>query len=107
LFHMATQITAEELKRKIGKEEPIIIVDVRTDEELQFGKIRQAIHIPMHLLPQSLNELDKNKQIILYCHSGQRSSMCAEYLEKQGFKTASLIDGILSWKKYQPEIREY
>ncbi|HLC62941.1 MAG TPA: rhodanese-like domain-containing protein [Candidatus Nanoarchaeia archaeon] len=105
---MVQKISAEQLKKKLDNKEPVIIIDVRTNEELQFGKIKSSIHIPMHLLPQQLSQLDKNKLIILYCHSGQRSSVCAEYLEKQGFKkVANLLPGILAWKKYDSSIKDY
>ena len=106
-FKMVYKITAEQLKKKLDNKEPIIIVDVRTQEELQFGKINQAVHIPVPLIQENLNKLDKNKLIVLYCHSDQRSSLCARYLESNDFKTANLIPGILAWKKYQPEIQEY
>jgi len=54
------EISVEELKKKIYNKENFVLVDIRTEPELQFGKIKyKQLFIPMHELPSRLNELDK------------------------------------------------
>lgn len=60
-------------------------VDVRTIDEFQQAHLPMAIHIPLDELPNRLQEISVSpKPIILYCHSGYRSELAAEYLQQQG-----------------------
>jgi len=85
------------------------LVDIRTEPELRFGKIKyKQLFIPMHELPLRLNELNKDKEIILYCRVGNRTYGTAEYLIQQGFKNvASLEGGIMAWKKFDDSVIPY
>ena len=104
---METEITVDELKEKIGRKEDIIILDVREEDELEYGKIQDSILIPMHEVQNRLNEFNKDKEIICYCRSGNRSGFIASFLRNKGFKAKNLLGGILAWKKYDSSIIEY
>ncbi|KKP92473.1 MAG: Uba/thif-type NAD/fad binding fold protein [Parcubacteria group bacterium GW2011_GWA1_36_12] len=103
------EINIDELKKKIDNNEDFILVDIRTEPELRFGKIKyKQLFIPMHELPLRLNELNKDKEIILYCRVGNRTYGTAEYLIQQGFKNvASLEGGIMAWKKFDDSVIPY
>lgn len=59
------------------------IIDVRTDAELNQGKIfGQAIHIPLSELPERSKEVNTDKPIVVHCASGYRSAIGASILEK-------------------------
>ncbi|WP_297889481.1 rhodanese-like domain-containing protein [Sulfurihydrogenibium sp.] len=87
----------------IQKEKDIIILDVRTPQEYEKdGHIPGSILIPVQVLPQYIKDLEKfkNKKILVYCRSGNRSSLAAKFLEQNGFKNVyNLKNGIIDWKK--------
>tara|TARA_Y100000031_G_C7904718_1_gene241143 strand:- start:85 stop:408 length:324 start_codon:yes stop_codon:yes gene_type:complete len=107
---MIPEINIDQLKEKLDNQEEIILIDVRFEQELQYGKIKYSIMIPLPELPDKLNLIEeyKNKEIIVYCRSGGRSAKATEYLIKSGFKDVkNLVGGILAWKKYDTSIKEY
>ena len=62
------------------------IVDVRSEAEFAFGHKDGSINIPINLLKDRMNELDKAKPIILCCASGSRSAIAKYTLTSNGFK---------------------
>ena len=74
-------------------------IDVRTNSEFLSGHIQNSIHIPLQELANRLNEIEqiKQKNIIVYCRSGARSSNATDILLKNNFKVQNLSGGILSW----------
>ena len=94
------EISIGELKKRIENNEDFILLDVRTKEEIETDKIgcRNLVFIPMHELPLRFNELDKNKEVIIYCRSGERSYYSGKFLEERGFNVKNLLGGILAWK---------
>ena len=74
-------------------------IDVRTISEFMSGHIQNSIHIPLQELANRLNEIEqiKQKNIIVYCRSGARSSNATDILLKNNFKVQNLSGGILSW----------
>ncbi len=73
----------------IQKEKDIIILDVRTPMEYkQDGHIQNSILIPIQVIPQYINHLEKfkNKKILVYCRSGNRSATVSRFLEQVAFK---------------------
>ena len=77
-----------------------ILVDVRTEDEYNSGYIENSLNIDYNSNDFSVNadKLDKNTPIILYCRSGNRSSMSANKISKLGFKEIyNLEGGILEW----------
>tara|TARA_Y100000389_G_C17369366_1_gene468140 strand:+ start:645 stop:1019 length:375 start_codon:yes stop_codon:yes gene_type:complete len=74
-------------------------IDVRTNSEFLSGHIENSIHIPLQELENRLNEIEqiKQKNIIVYCRSGARSSNATSILLKNNFKVQNLSGGILSW----------
>ncbi len=62
------------------------IIDVRTHEEFMGGSVNGSINIPLHELPDRLEELkDIQGPIILCCASGGRSGQATAYLKQHGF----------------------
>jgi len=61
------------------------IVDVRTVEEFQMGHVEKSLNIPMHEIPDRLDDLKAmSKPLILCCASGNRSGQVAKYLTDLG-----------------------
>ncbi|NUN07755.1 MAG: rhodanese-like domain-containing protein [Ignavibacteriaceae bacterium] len=76
-----------------------ILLDVRTSGERKVQSIPSSIHIPLHEISARLSELEKfrNREIICYCASGNRSVSAALRLKKAGFNVANLTGGISNW----------
>ena len=69
---------------KIINENNYIIVDVRTKEEYDASHVKGSINIPYDEIDEKTN-LDKNKTIMVYCRSGNRSSKAYNTLKKLGY----------------------
>ncbi|RIW35663.1 rhodanese-like domain-containing protein [Bacillus salacetis] len=91
-------ITTDELKQKLENGEQLDLVDVREDEEVEEGMIPQAKHIKMGDIPESLDKLDKNKEYILICRSGNRSGRVGQFLHDRGYKVVNMEGGMLEWE---------
>lgn len=70
-----------------------VLLDVRTKVETKFGKIEGAINIPLNSLRDRLDELDKNRKIVVYCAVGLRGYIACRILEGNGFKDVSNLSG--------------
>jgi phage shock protein E len=84
-----------------AKDEDVVIIDVRTVAEWNSGYLENAIHIPLNTIEKniSLTEPDKNKEIFLYCRSGNRSGKATSILQNLGYKNVTNIGGIQSASK--------
>jgi rhodanese-related sulfurtransferase len=91
-------ITPEEVEAKVEAGEPIELVDVREDEEVQGGMIEGAKHIRMYDIPANLDYFDKEKEYVLVCRSGRRSENVCHYLQEQGYKVVNMEGGMMNWK---------
>ena len=81
------------------------LVDVRTPEEREAGRIPSDTgHIPFEELHARAAELDRDRPIVFYCRSGDRSAVAAEAFEASGFDAASLAGGILAWQEGGREV---
>lgn len=94
-----TQYSVREAAERIQANRGVFLLDVRTEKEWRQGHIKGAHHIPLHELARRSNELDKhkNKEIICYCQTGNRSISAALRLKRFGFSTASMKGGIADW----------
>ena len=81
-----------------AKDPDILIIDVRTEAEWNLGYIENAIHIPLDTIEKNITftEPDKNKEIYLYCRSGNRSGKATSILQNLGYKNVTNIGGIQS-----------
>ena len=67
---MLKEITPEELKNKISE---VQLIDIREPYENKEGNIEGSINIPMGDFLENLDQLDKSKQIVIYCNTARRS----------------------------------
>ena len=88
----------------------IILIDVRSLEEVKTGIIQDAIHIEWTQIDNEINDIDvtKDQPIFLYCRSGNRSGKAAVILEKIGFTNVINAGGIdEAAKKLEKKIVQY
>lgn len=81
-------ISNERAEKLISENKELLILDVRTFSEYKSGKIPNSINIPVDELDWELERLEPytNKEILIYCKAGIRSSVACNYLENEGFK---------------------
>jgi rhodanese-related sulfurtransferase len=87
-------VTADEVKAKLT-DPGTVIVDVRTATEFAAGHIPGAKSIPLQDLEKRLGEIDKAKQVIVYCQAGGRSAAAQRLLTGKGFPAVANYEG--SW----------
>jgi rhodanese-related sulfurtransferase len=94
-----TQYSVHEVAEIMKTNRGVLLLDVRTEKEWRQGHIKGAHHIPLHELGRRSSELDKhkNREIICYCQTGNRSIATALRLKRLGFSTASMKGGIAEW----------
>ena len=102
-------ITAPELKAKMDRKEPFVLVDVREPYEYEICRIPGSKLIPVGELPARLSELDTTDEIVLQCKSGARSARALHILQEAGFrKLANLRGGITAWAdQVDPAVPKY
>ncbi|MGZ8135785.1 MAG: rhodanese-like domain-containing protein [Methylococcaceae bacterium] len=92
------QLSATELQHKIQQQDTLLLLDVREPHEFKYAHIANSVLIPLNQIPQRVNELDSNQEIVVICHHGMRSQQAALYLDRYGFKNiANLTGGIDAW----------
>ncbi len=90
-----------------SKNEKIMLIDVRPEEEYNTGHIPNAVSIPLSQLKKRLNELPKNKTIIAYCRGPLcvMSADAVKILNAQKFKAIRMEEGYVEWKlKHQVKL---
>ena len=80
---------------KVTMQNEYVIVDVRTPEEFANGALPEAINISVTSLdfPFEINNLDKEKPVMIYCKAGSRSARAAVAMKALGFDTIYELDG--------------
>lgn len=99
MFHI-NEIDVHELDRlRAAPNEPLLLLDVRSQMEVLQGKIDGSEHLPLHLLPLRAQDLPRDKRIVIYCRTGARSAQACAYLSSNfGMtNTYNLVGGIVSW----------
>ena len=102
------EFTSQKAAEFIQSEKPLIL-DVRTPREYNAGHLKDAVLIPVQVLHNNLGKLSeyKDKDILIYCATGNRSTVASRILIENGFKRiTNMRYGIVDWnaKKY-PVIR--
>ena len=87
----------------------LFLLDVREPHEYSLAKIEGSVLVPLGTLPNSLDQLDQNAEIIAYCHRGMRSADAVGFLLQQGFTNVkNLIGGIEAWSvEIAPTVPRY
>jgi rhodanese-related sulfurtransferase len=103
------EIDPVEVKAKIDRHDPFVLIDVREPHEWQIGHIPYAKLIPLGDLPKRVNELNSADEIVAHCKSGARSAKAVDFLKQAGFKKVkNMKGGILAWSdKVDPSVPKY
>ncbi|HXF92088.1 MAG TPA: rhodanese-like domain-containing protein [Nitrospiraceae bacterium] len=106
---MSFTITPRDLKARLDKGDKLVLLDVREPWEHSLAKIEGSILIPLGTLPHALDRLDRQAEIIAYCHHGMRSADATSFLLQQGFTNVkNLVGGIDAWSvQVDPSVPRY
>ena len=102
-------ISPRELAKVLKSAQPPLLLDVRSEVELQVSALPNAVHIPVEHVVERCSELDRSRTIVTFCRNGTRSRRVVGQLKELGFKhVKNLTGGINAWgKEVDPNLFEY
>ncbi|MDG6920487.1 MAG: molybdopterin-synthase adenylyltransferase MoeB [Nitrososphaerota archaeon] len=103
------ELGPSELKRLLDSGTEVVLLDVREPYERQLCSLAGSRHIPLGELVRRAGELDRDDELVVYCHVGVRSAAAVSLLKSLGFRSAkSLAGGIRAWaEEVDPSIPVY
>ena len=91
------QMETSELRSRLQNGENVYMIDVREDEEVARGMISGAKHIPMGEIPNRLDEIPRDQEVVFICRGGRSQHVC-EFLNHQGLTNViNMKGGMLQW----------
>src|SRR4051812_48700038 len=92
------EVTAAELKKMMDSNEDFQLIDVREEHEVDIASIGGEL-IPMGDILDNIDKISRDKKVVLYCRTGNRSGVITQALEKQhGFTNIyNFKGGIHAW----------
>jgi sulfur-carrier protein adenylyltransferase/sulfurtransferase len=86
----------------------IVLLDIREPWEWSIARIGEPYLLPMGDLEEQVATLDPERELVVYCHHGARSSVAAEWLRARGFRARNLAGGIDRWsREIDPSVPRY
>jgi len=97
-----SNLTQQQWNDLLKNDDNAVVLDVRTPEEFNSGKIPNALNIDIYKgqgFIYMVDELDKSKNFYVYCRSGARSAQACSVMNQMGIKNAyNLLGGIMAWR---------
>lgn len=102
------EITVEELKEKIDRNEDFQLIDVREEFEYETSNLNGE-NIPLAQIIIEKDKISTEKPVIVHCRSGKRSAQAILLLEREGYTNLSNLEGgILAWRDaFDPDMQVY
>lgn len=99
--------TPESLASLMKSSKPPMVVDVRTDAEWHQANIDGAVHMPLISLLDKVDSLPRDREVVILCASGNRSSTAASLLSQRGVThVTDLAGGIEAWQKQHLPVKQ-
>ena len=99
LLERTERITAMRLDELSEERDDILVVDVRTEHERRTGAIPGSFHLPLNQLQERVDEIPREKTVVVHCQGGYRSAIAASLLQKSGISNAiDLVGGFQAWE---------
>jgi rhodanese-related sulfurtransferase len=97
---MTDQATEHDLSPQSAAElEDAQFVDVRTPAEYETSRIEGARHLTLDELQSRAGELDRDRPVVFYCRSGERSQMALDAFRASGWDAYAIGGGLLAWRE--------
>jgi adenylyltransferase/sulfurtransferase len=102
-------MSTHELKQKMDARELFELIDVREAFEYEIARIDGAKLIPLGEIAERVSELQRERPIVVHCHSGRRSAEAVRLLQQRGFANVyNLEGGIDAWSdQIDPTVPKY
>ena len=95
-------LSQKDWTKQLEEDNNSVVLDVRTQEEVNEGIIPEAIHVDIYKgqgFIYEIEKLDKSKNYYVYCRSGGRSAQACSIMNQLGFKNAyNLVCGFNEWQ---------
>jgi len=104
------EVTPLELQKRLEQGDPLVLIDVRELWEADIAKIKGSVLVPLAELELRVDEeVDRDDEIVVYCHHGMRSMEAAMTLWHLGFENVkNLAGGIARWTdQVEPDLARY
>lgn len=110
-FQDVEEITPTELNERLEAGDTPLLVDVREHFERDIADLPDhgQLRIPTGEFMSRMSEIDRNREVVLYCRSGGRSEWAAKLLLSKGYeRVLNLTGGVLGWRReVDPSLRAY
>jgi rhodanese-related sulfurtransferase len=74
------------------------LLDVREHDEWAAGHAPDAVHLPMMEIPSRLQDVPRDRKVVVVCRVGGRSGQVVQFLMQKGFDNVTNLDGgMISW----------
>ncbi len=80
-----------------AEQEDAVVLDVRAAKEREAGFIAGSLHIPLNQLQRRIDEVPRDRDVIVHCAGGYRSSIAASILQQHGFRPLDMVGGYKAW----------
>ena len=96
----ASRLTMRELRGRLERGEPLVVLDVRQAHEWRTGHLPQAIFLEAGDLPRAGLELPHDRTLAAHCGHGERAATALSVLERRGYRRLALVTGgIDDWRQ--------
>ena len=93
-----SEITVHELSKLLESNKKLQILDIREDSERDLAYLKGTMHIKLNEIAKRYQEIDKNKNVFVMCHTGTRSQTVVKWLKSQGYNhPVNVLGGIDAW----------
>jgi rhodanese-related sulfurtransferase len=97
---VVNELDVAELNGQLDGDKAPLLLDIRSEAEVMHGVLPQARFLPMHLIPLRLQDLPKDRPVVLYCRTGARSYHACMFMMQHGFRNVwNLRGGIMDWAR--------
>jgi rhodanese-related sulfurtransferase len=99
LLRRVERITAGSLAEALDSDQPPVVIDVRNPGEWEASHIEGAINMPLSQLASRLEQLPRDRPLVVYCASGYRSAAAVSLLQREGLDDVeNLVGGLGAWE---------
>jgi adenylyltransferase/sulfurtransferase len=102
-------IEPADLARSLVGEVPTVqLLDIREPWEWAVARIGDPTLLPLGDLEEQVTTLDPDRELVVYCHHGTRSSVATDWLRARGYRARNLAGGIDRWsREVDPSVPRY
>jgi adenylyltransferase/sulfurtransferase len=96
----AFDVQPADIKARLDRGDSFELLDVRDEDEIEIAALPHTAHIPAYEIAERTGDIDRTRDVVVFCHSGGRSARVVTLLRMQGFDNVyNLNGGIARWSK--------